>query len=92
MPLSNEQTITEKLLKDAIEAYKRYPYGTEELPHITGLSLLDIITRYGLEQRKQEADWFIDVRDKALMDGSYPDHAVIVEHYDEITKQLEKGK
>jgi len=51
-----------------------------------------LITRYGLEQRKEEADWFIEVRYKALMDGGYPDHAVIHKHYTEITKQLEELK
>lgn len=33
-------------LREAITAYKRYPYGTKEAPHITGDKLLELFHQY----------------------------------------------
>lgn len=40
-------------LRAAIEAYKRYPYGTKEFPHITSIELLEVINVYVTTQVKE---------------------------------------
>ena len=42
-------------LRNAIEAYKRYPYGTKEYPHITGIELLEVVEAY-VTTRVKEAE------------------------------------
>jgi predicted NBD/HSP70 family sugar kinase len=53
-----------------------------------GKQLEAVMSQKIIEAHLDEADWFIDVRGKALANGSYPDHAVIDKHYKELQRTL----
>lgn len=56
-------------LRNAIEAYKRYPYGTKEYPHITGIELLEVVEAY-VTTRVKEAERLARLSELSALDKS----------------------